>query len=83
IYLWKFGALVANKKARDRGFRFLIKTLMDEFAKSKKYFDFGISAENGGKFLNQGLISQKEGFGGRSIMQYFWEINIRKVCNVF
>ncbi|EQA9764247.1 hypothetical protein ACXL5K_001590, partial [Campylobacter coli] len=76
IYLWKFGALAANKKARDRGFRFLIKTLMDEFAKSKKCFDFGISAENGGKFLNQGLIS-------RSIMQYFWEINIRKVCNVF
>ncbi|EJU6902805.1 GNAT family N-acetyltransferase, partial [Campylobacter coli] len=58
--------LAANEKAREIGaLDLLIKTLMDEFAKSKKYFDFGISTENGGEFLNHGLISQKEGFGGR------------------
>ncbi|EDO7114794.1 GNAT family N-acetyltransferase, partial [Campylobacter coli] len=57
--------LAANEKAREIGaLDLLIKTLMDEFAKSKKYFDFGISTENGGEFLNHGLISQKEGFGG-------------------
>ncbi|EIK3663848.1 TPA: GNAT family N-acetyltransferase, partial [Campylobacter coli] len=56
--------LAANEKAREIGaLDLLIKTLMDEFAKSKKYFDFGISTENGGEFLNHGLISQKEGFG--------------------
>ncbi|EKA8495043.1 GNAT family N-acetyltransferase, partial [Campylobacter coli] len=55
--------LAANEKAREIGaLDLLIKTLMDEFAKSKKYFDFGISTENGGEFLNHGLISQKEGF---------------------
>ncbi|EAL7187251.1 GNAT family N-acetyltransferase, partial [Campylobacter coli] len=54
--------LAANEKAREIGaLDLLIKTLMDEFAKSKKYFDFGISTENGGEFLNHGLISQKEG----------------------
>ncbi|EAK6728923.1 GNAT family N-acetyltransferase, partial [Campylobacter coli] len=59
--------LAANEKAREIGaLDLLIKTLMDEFAKSKKYFDFGISTENGGEFLNHGLISQKEGFGGRN-----------------
>ncbi|HBK1968111.1 TPA: GNAT family N-acetyltransferase, partial [Campylobacter coli] len=51
--------LAANEKAREIGaLDLLIKTLMDEFAKSKKYFDFGISTENGGEFLNHGLISQ-------------------------
>ncbi|EAI9634708.1 GNAT family N-acetyltransferase, partial [Campylobacter jejuni] len=50
--------LAANEKAREIGaLDLLIKTLMDEFAKSKKYFDFGISTENGGEFLNHGLIS--------------------------
>ncbi|HEF9450997.1 TPA: GNAT family N-acetyltransferase, partial [Campylobacter coli] len=49
--------LAANEKAREIGaLDLLIKTLMDEFAKSKKYFDFGISTENGGEFLNHGLI---------------------------
>ncbi|EKH0753077.1 GNAT family N-acetyltransferase, partial [Campylobacter coli] len=47
--------LAANEKAREIGaLDLLIKTLMDEFAKSKKYFDFGISTENGGEFLNHG-----------------------------
>ncbi|MGI7619220.1 GNAT family N-acetyltransferase [Campylobacter coli] len=68
--------LAANEKAREIGaLDLLIKTLMDEFAKSKKYFDFGISTENGGEFLNHGLISQKEGFGGRSVAHQFFSIN--------
>ncbi|EHU6002353.1 GNAT family N-acetyltransferase [Campylobacter coli] len=68
--------LAANEKAREIGaLDLLIKTLIDEFAKSKKYFDFGISTENGGEFLNQGLISQKEGFGGRSVAHQFFSIS--------
>lgn len=67
--------LAANEKAREIGaLDLLIKTLMDEFTKSKKYFDFGISTENGGQFLNQGLISQKEGFGGRSVVHQFFAL---------
>lgn len=31
------------------------------------YLDFGISTECGGKYLNSGLLSQKEGFGARSV----------------
>ncbi|WP_086245903.1 GNAT family N-acetyltransferase [Campylobacter devanensis] len=69
--------LAANEKAREIGaLDLLIKTLIDEFVKSKKYFDFGISTENGGQFLNQGLISQKEGFGGRSIVHNVYELNL-------
>lgn len=32
-----------------------------------RYFDFGISTEHGGLYLNEGLIFQKEGFGGRGV----------------
>lgn len=31
------------------------------------YFDFGTSNEQAGQYLNANLVSQKEGFGGRSI----------------
>ena len=45
--------LAANEKAREIGaLDLLIKTLIDEFAKSKKYFDFGISTEDSGEILN-------------------------------
>lgn len=32
-----------------------------------QYFDFGTSNEQGGRILNETLIAQKEGFGGRGI----------------
>ena len=31
------------------------------------FLDFGISTEDGGQVLNEGLAFQKEGFGGRTI----------------
>jgi hypothetical protein len=39
------------------------------------YFDFGICNENNGKVINKGLLSWKEGFGGRTFSQNFYEIN--------
>ena len=40
------------------------------------YFDFGKSTESGGTVLNQQLIHQKEGFGGRGVCYdtYEWKI---------
>lgn len=49
--------------------------ITQEYA-DKKYFDFGISNENQGRFLNKGLIGQKEGFGGRAIVHDFYELKI-------
>ena len=42
------------------------------------YFDFGKSTEDGGTILNQQLIHQKEGFGGRGICYdtYKWNISV-------
>ena len=46
-----------------------------EFSK-KRYFDFGISTEDGGRFLNANLMAQKEGFGGRGVAHRFYEISL-------
>ncbi|TWI03240.1 hypothetical protein IQ05_00171 [Flavobacterium tiangeerense] len=40
----------------------------------KRYFDFGISNEQNGKLLNEGLSYWKESFGARTIIQDFYEV---------
>nr|WP_249339324.1 MULTISPECIES: GNAT family N-acetyltransferase [unclassified Vibrio] len=54
----------------------VIDTLISDVYKNKKYFDFGISNENEGRYLNQGLITQKEGFGARAVVHKQYEILI-------
>lgn len=39
-----------------------------------RYFDFGISTENGGLYLNQGLVRQKCRMGGRGIVYQVFKI---------
>ena len=41
-----------------------------------RYFDFGISTEQGGAVLNEGLTFQKEGFGGRGVCYDEYEIEL-------
>lgn len=69
--------LAANDTARTMGALDLtIATIIDEYRNSKQWFDFGDSTEKGGKYLNEGLIAQKEGFGGRTNVCEVWEMNI-------
>lgn len=42
----------------------------------KHFFDFGISTENEGKYLNDGLIEFKESFGGRGTICDFYRIHL-------
>lgn len=59
--------LAVNDKGRAIGaLDLLIKTLIDKYTPTKQYFDFGISTENNGLYLNEGLVAQKEGFGART-----------------
>lgn len=44
----------------------------DRYA-GRRYFDFGISTERGGHYLNAGLIENKQGFGGRAVVHDFYE----------
>ena len=54
----------------------LFDTLIDSCSGSFKYFDFGRSTEHGGRYLNESLIFQKEGFGGRGVCYdtYEWTL---------
>ena len=49
--------------------------LITQVYATKSYFDFGISTEQGGRYLNEGLIFQKEGFGARTVVYDAYEIN--------
>lgn len=72
--------MAANDLAREiGGLDLLIKTLMEKYADTKTYFDFGISSEYNGCYLNEGLIAQKEGFGGRTSIYQTWEINTARL----
>lgn len=69
---------IANsEKGREIGALDLVMDyLINTYAADKKYFDFGISTENSGRYLNNGLISQKEGFGGRATVYDFYEMEL-------
>ena len=52
-------------------------TLITEVYGRVPYFDFGISTEQGGSVLNEGLLSQKEGFGATGTVYDAYEIEIK------
>lgn len=56
---------------------FLHNYLLKEVFFKKDYFDFGISNENQGQNINQGLLFWKEGFGARTVVQNFYEIETK------
>ena len=67
--------------ATERGMKlyassFIYDRIINHYCLGKKYFDFGISTENNGRFLNSGLIDFKERFGARSIVydSYEWKL---------
>ena len=55
---------------------FVFDKLINEVYAESKYFDFGISTEDDGKYLNEGLVSQKQEFGGRGVIYDHYLINI-------
>lgn len=69
--------LAANDLARQIGALDLtVSTVLDTYKGKKLWLDFGISTENAGRYLNEGLISQKEGFGGRTNVYETFELRL-------
>ncbi len=65
--------LCASNEARINGaLDAVVDRIIDDNSHSKLWLDFGISTEQGGHSLNEGLINQKEGFGGRTEVYYTW-----------
>lgn len=50
--------------------------LINVYSKGRRYFDFGISTEDEGRLLNEGLVSQKEMFGGRGVVYDHYRLPI-------
>lgn len=74
VHTQYISASVEGKKhgALDLLFDYIINKEYANF----RYFDFGKSTEQGGAYLNEPLIFQKEGFGGRGVCYdwYQWEL---------
>lgn len=69
--------MAADDEARTIGALDLaVATVIEKYKDSKKWLDFGISTEHGKIYLNEGLCSQKEGFGGRTGVYEVWSLKI-------
>lgn len=56
---------------------FLFEYLIDLYTDADfRYFDFGTSNENGGRYLNEGLNRQKTSYGGSGVAYQRYEINV-------
>ena len=74
--------MTATDEARHcGGLDILIDHIIKHYADSHQFLDFGISTESDGTWLNDGLIYQKEGFGGRGICYNQYEIRIAPTEN--
>lgn len=67
----------ANDEGKKTGaLDVILNYLLEDYYKDKLYFDFGISTENGGQYLNTGLIQNKESFGGRAVVHDFYRVRL-------
>lgn len=65
----------SHKAHGHNALEYLLGELISEF-NAKKYFSFGISTEEKGKNLNDGLAFFKEGFGARGVLNTIYELSI-------
>lgn len=70
--------IAANEEGKQRrALNLLFKSLIGKYAEEgHHYLDFGISTEGDGTYLNEGLIFQKEGCGGRAVCYDTYEVEL-------
>ncbi|MCQ2226757.1 MAG: GNAT family N-acetyltransferase [Bacteroidales bacterium] len=66
------------KGKQDGVIDLLTTTIIEKYCATSKirYYDFGTSNEDAGRYLNENLIAQKEGFGGRGIAYKTYTIRL-------
>lgn len=75
--------LAGDETARKTGaLDYLFSYLIDFYASSKLYFDFGITNENNGLLVNGGMAHWKESFGTRVFLHKFYEISTENYTNI-
>lgn len=83
VFVTRHVAHIQYISANDEGRRLgaldmLFTRLIEKEFHDFRYLDFGISTEQGGQVLNEGLIFQKEGFGGRTVCYDVYELNLQE-----
>ena len=69
--------LASNADARAYGLLDLVLRSAIEYARmTGKWFDFGSSTQRDGKYLNGGLTHYKESFGGRTVVQDSYRLDL-------
>lgn len=69
--------IAASNQGKESGATdLLIDYIINKKWNGQIYFDYGISTENNGLYLNQGLINHKEGFGARGIAYDIYSIKL-------
>lgn len=76
--------IAAAEQGRDNGaLDLLFQELIQHYSHTgHRYFDFGISTEEQGRKLNEGLNFQKEGFGSRTICYDTYSVDLEKLVNL-
>ena len=69
--------IAANDEGRDTGALDLVfSALLENAPGAPRFFSFGISTEDAGRVLNEGLAEWKEGFGARAVPHTFYELTV-------
>ncbi len=55
--------------------------LINDYYATKRYFDFGISTEDNGRYLNAGLVENKQSYGARAVVHDFYELDLHVDLN--
>lgn len=58
------------------GLDILFNYLLTNVYPGKRYFSFGVSTEQQGRYLNEHLVRNKESYGARTVVQDFYELKL-------
>ncbi|MFC2089131.1 GNAT family N-acetyltransferase [Bacteroidota bacterium] len=66
-----------NSARKSRGLDFIIVSIIEMFENKYEWFDFGISTEQNGRYLNRSLIKSKEEYGLSAICYDTYKLDLR------
>ena len=67
---------VTNEAKREGALECIFDELLERRYASIRYFDWGISTEQAGQWLNPGLVQNKESYGARGVVYDLYELNV-------
>jgi hypothetical protein len=66
----------ADEAKREGALECIFDELLERRYATTRYFDWGISTEQAGRWLNPGLVQNKESYGARSVVYDLYELDL-------